>query len=144
MKCGLMTKRLVGIGIFALTLLPCVGSAADIEVTLKGYTETGGLQVALYDSEAGYKTEKMFGGVQMKAHTKPMRVVFADVPPGTYAIAAFHDKNENEELDANMLGVPTEAYGFSNNARGTFGLPSFEDVSFAVDGAPLKLAVELK
>ena len=50
-----------------------------------------------------------------------------EVPPGSYAVIAFHDINSNEKLDTNMLGIPTEPYGFSNDARGTFGEPDFED-----------------
>ncbi len=138
-----VSKYFAGIGIFALTFFPRLGLAADIEITLKGFTATGGVQVALYDNEAAYKAEKMFGGLQMRAHTNPLRVLFADVPPGTYGIAVFHDLNENQELDANMLGIPTEAYGFSNNARGTFGPPGFEAISFSVDGQPIKMEVEL-
>ena len=134
---------LFSVGVVALTCFPRLGLAADIEVTLKGFTATGGVQVALYDNEAAYKAEKMFGGLQMRAHANPLRVLFADVPPGTYGIAVFHDVNENQELDANMLGIPTEAYGFSNNARGTFGPPGFEAISFSVDGQPIKMEVEL-
>ncbi len=138
------SKYTAGIGILACALLPRLGLAADIEVLLNGFTATGGLQVALYDSEVGYQSEKMFGGVQIRAHANPLRVIFADIPPGQYAIAAFHDKNENATLDANMLGIPTEAYGFSTNARGTFGPPGFEAISFMVESTPLTLDIELK
>lgn len=135
---------IAGIGILICTLLPRLGLAADIAVVLHGFTTTGGLQVALYDSEAGYTSGKRFGGVQMQAHSNPLRVIFADIPPGQYAIAAFHDKNEDEKLDANALGIPTEAYGFSNHTHGTFGPPGFEAISFTVESAPLTLDVELK
>ena len=139
-----ISEYVAGIGILACVLLPRLGLAADIEVMLHGFTPTGGLQVALYNSEAGYQSEKRFGGVQIRAHANPLRVIFADIPPGQYAIAAFHDKNENEKLDANMLGIPTEAYGFSTNARGTFGPPGFEAISFMVESTPLTLNIELK
>ncbi|MDZ7848305.1 MAG: DUF2141 domain-containing protein [Owenweeksia sp.] len=42
------------------------------------------------------------------------------LPTGNYTIKAYHDLNNNEELDRNTLGIPQEPYGFSNNARGTF------------------------
>lgn len=138
------SQYVAGLGILACTLFPRLGLAADIEVVLHGFTTTGRLQVALYDSETGYQSEKMFGGVRIRAYTHPLRVIFADVPPGTYAIAAFHDKNEDEKLDVNMLGIPTEAYGFSTDMRGTFGPPGFEAISFTVDSAPLTLDVELE
>ena len=138
------SQYIAGIGVLACTLLPRLGLAADIEVMLHGFTPTGGLQVALYNSEAGYQSEKMFGGVRIRAHANPLRVIFADIPPGQYAVAAFHDKDKNEKLDANALGIPTEAYGFSNHTHGTFGPPGFEAISFTVESAPLSLNVELK
>ena len=42
---------------------------------------------------------------------------FNDIPPGTYAIAVFHDENANGKLDKNFLGIPCEGYGASNNVR---------------------------
>lgn len=47
--------------------------------------------------------------------------------PSTFAVAAFQDVNANGELDRNLLGVPTERYGFSNSARGTIGAPSYDE-----------------
>lgn len=49
-----------------------------------------------------------------------------------YAIAVFHDENDNKYLDKNFLGMPEEKYGFSNGARGTFGPPYFKEASFKV------------
>lgn len=54
-------------------------------------------------------------------------VITVDQLPASFAIAAFQDINENGELDRNMLGVPLERYGFSNEARGTIGPPSYEE-----------------
>ena len=42
------------------------------------------------------------------------------------------DANENEKLDTNFLGIPKEQFGFSNDAKGSFGPPSFESASFEV------------
>ncbi|MCB0480252.1 MAG: DUF2141 domain-containing protein [Flavobacteriales bacterium] len=53
--------------------------------------------------------------------------VTLEVEPGKYAVVAFHDINSNEKLDKNMFGIPTEPYGFSNNARGLLGEPDFEE-----------------
>ena len=36
-------------------------------------------------------------------------VVFSDVAPGNYAISAFLDRNGNEVLDTNLLGIPKGA-----------------------------------
>lgn len=55
---------------------------------------------------------------------------FNDLAPGKYAIAAFQDLNDDGEMNANMFGMPVEPYGFSNDARGQFGPPSFDDQLF--------------
>ena len=66
-------------------------------------------------------------------HTQA-RCDFADIPPGTYALAVIHDENSNGKLDTNWLGIPTEGYGFSNDAKALLGAPSFAAASFAYDG----------
>lgn len=58
---------------------------------------------------------------------KDMQTVKLYLPQGSYAIACFHDENDNDKLDRAFSGFPTEAYGFSNDARGVFGPPDLED-----------------
>jgi len=70
--------------------------------------------------------------------------VFESIPPGVYALSAFHDKNNNGKLDTNLLSIPTEDYGASNNARGTFGPPSFDDAKFTYRGGTVRLEAVLK
>ena len=53
--------------------------------------------------------------------------VFEDVPAGPFAVSVFHDENDNGELDSVALGIPSEPYGFSGDARDLFGPPSFEE-----------------
>ncbi len=59
-------------------------------------------------------------------------IVVNNLSPGKYAFKYFHDKNKNEKLDVKWMGIPKEGYGFSNNAKGTFGPPSFEKTVFSV------------
>ena len=54
------------------------------------------------------------------------------MPQGNYAIAVYHDKNKNGKIDTNLLGIPKEDYGFSNDARGKFGPASWNDAVFKV------------
>jgi uncharacterized protein (DUF2141 family) len=79
-------------------------------------------------------TEKQFDGKEA-----PVREMVADVkggkvalhveglPAGRYAITVVHDVNANGKLDSNMMGMPTEPFGFSNNPVIRFGPPDFED-----------------
>lgn len=55
-----------------------------------------------------------------------------NLPPGRYALALYHDMNDNWKLDKNFVGYPKEPYGFSNNYRPVFSGPDFEDCVFEV------------
>jgi uncharacterized protein (DUF2141 family) len=57
---------------------------------------------------------------------------FSNLPQGKYAIRYFHDENNNNKMDTNWLGIPIEGYGFSNNATGLWGPPTFEEQLFKI------------
>ncbi|NNK86271.1 MAG: DUF2141 domain-containing protein [Desulfobacterales bacterium] len=57
-------------------------------------------------------------------------VIFDDLKYGTYTVVIFHDQNANGKIDKNILGIPKESYGHSNNVRGTLGPPSFDKAIF--------------
>ncbi len=67
-----------------------------------------------------------------------------NLPYGLYAISAYHDKNDNGELDSGLFGIPTEDYGFSNNARGSFGPPDYAEAEFefSESGQVISIRVE--
>jgi uncharacterized protein (DUF2141 family) len=62
-----------------------------------------------------------------------MDTYFEDVPSGTYAVSYYHDENDNGELDFKWYGAPDEGTGNSNDVRGVFGPPNFEEQLFKVD-----------
>ena len=53
--------------------------------------------------------------------------VFEDVPAGPFAVSVYHDEDDDGELDSVALGIPSEPYGFSAEARDLFGPPSFKE-----------------
>jgi uncharacterized protein (DUF2141 family) len=55
-----------------------------------------------------------------------VEVRFERVPAGPFAVAAFHDEDGDRELDADLLGIPTEPWGVSRDAAGFLGPPSFD------------------
>ena len=55
---------------------------------------------------------------------------FENIPSGKYAISYFHDENKNNVLDTGTMGIPSEGYGFSNDARGFMGPPKLKDQIF--------------
>ena len=65
------------------------------------------------------------------------------MPGDEDAIAVIHDEDMNGKLETNLLGIPTEGYGFSNDAKSLVGVPSFSDASFLYDGRNLDLTMSL-
>ena len=47
-------------------------------------------------------------------------------------------------MNKGAFGIPSEDYGFSNNARSTFGPPSFESAQVAVKAGKQQLSVHVK
>ena len=121
----------------ALTAAPAFAQdASDITFTFQVGQPTGAVMVALFDSEAAYDGE---GGpvrvARLEVSGGTVEAVFEGLPAGDYAMKAFHDVDGDGEMDANPFGMPTEPYGFSNNAVGNMGPASWERARFTVSGA---------
>jgi len=123
-------------------LLAAHAGAATVEVRVSGIIGAkGNINVAVCDRERFLKQCAYSASVPAKAGETVVNV--KDVPAGTWAVLAYHDENENKELDRNFIGIPKENYGFSRDAASRFGPPSFEEAAIEVrDGttvAPIKL-----
>ena len=95
---------------------------------------SGTIQVQVQASEAQFDNGGAVAQFREAASEGSMTLVATDLPPGEYAIRIMHDVNGNDELDANFVGMPTEPYAFSNNAKGRFGPASWADASFTLAG----------
>lgn len=103
-------------------------------------SDEGTVRIEL-DSAQSYGRDASVRLAELPIQNRTARWTLDDVPYGTYAVALYHDQNDNDELDTNFLGRPQEAYGFSNDARGTMGPPDFEEAAFTLDGDSLSLTV---
>ena len=128
-----MLKNLVFAVIAAGLATWAHASAADLTITVSAIEEErGAIMLAIYDAAEAYNG----GGPAMKGARidvtgNEVSITFDDLPPGRYAIKLYHDANGNGELDTNMMGLPTEAYGFSGEG-GSMGPPPFEKAAFEV------------
>lgn len=131
--------------LFSLLLFfSCGATAADLIVAVGQLKENAGqLRVAVFNEPTAFP--KTMLAAQKAAVTGPaMTLTFHGLPAGRYAVSAFQDLNGNEKLDTNAFGMPREPYGFSREARGRFGPPSFEEASFSHGGDTQTIQIRLK
>jgi uncharacterized protein (DUF2141 family) len=115
-------------------------------VVLNIRNSTGTVACALFKSSKGFPTEYLRSATNImviKVHDKKARFDFLDIPPGTYSLVVVHDENMNGKLDTNWLGIPTEGYGFSNNAKALLGAPTYTAAMFLYNGKNLDMTVEM-
>lgn len=105
----------------------------------------GYVKVALANSIQNYKNHKNpFRGLTIGIQQNSATAIMEDIPFGEYAVKAFHDEDANDDLTTNFLGIPIEDYGFSNNARGMFGPPGWDNAKFKLDKDTLRIEITIK
>jgi len=110
-----------------------------ITATVSNVTSNIGLvNFALFD-KTNFKV-KALQTKRSKIIEGKSRVVFNNVTAGEYAIICYHDKNENNQLDFQNNGMPSEDYGISNNIM-NFGPPKYEDAKFSVTDKNVSLEI---
>ena len=71
-------------------------------------------------------------------------VLVQGVPPGVYAAQVYQDKNDNHQVDRDMLGIPSEGVGFSNDAPIRLSPPSFNAAAFTYAGGEKTISLQLR
>jgi uncharacterized protein (DUF2141 family) len=152
---GLYIGALIVAGAFSLspdrllgkTLLGLVShaEAADLRVDVQGVPAAGGtVRAALFNRAEDFPRGKAIAASLVQTAGPTASLLFKDLAPGEYAVAAYHDENGNGRLDANLAGQPIEAYGFSRDAAGAMGPPRFADAAVKVDAADLSIKINLR
>lgn len=122
--------RLIFLFLLALNISGDV-YASELAVTVNNVKSSNGKIIAQLCDKDTFLKQCPFR-IQVKATKGTIILNFKGVPAGKYAISLFHDENDNGKLERNMLGIPTEGYGFSRNARGFRAPPSFINAAFDV------------
>ena len=139
--------RLWQLLVSASILLASPALAADIVINVTDVrSDAGQVLVALFSDEtkdAFPASEAAIRFAGAKASEGAVVVTMEDLPEGTYAISLFHDENDNGELDTNLMGIPTEGFGFSNDARGVMGPPEFDAAALDVSASGMTTTISL-
>jgi len=125
-------------------VLPQLETTATNGVKVTGFeSEEGRVRIAVFDSAESWLKEPVYGAV-LDIDGQEVNWEIEGMLQGHYAIAVFHDENQNGENDLNFLGIPKEAYGFSNNVRGKFGPPKWKKAKLEISSSDQTIEIEVR
>lgn len=106
----------------------------------------GNIYVGVYRSKSDFlKPEKAcLKKIIPVAQAGTLAVDCSELAAGVYAVSCFHDLNGNGKLDTNLFGIPTEPYGFSNNARPKFRAPNWDETKFEIKEGTNNISIRLE
>ena len=130
-------RKLLTLGLLMTTLSMPVVKAETLTVTIENVNASEGLlmlQIMAGQKEFNGEVSAMTS-IAQQAIAGEVSFTISHLPAGDYGIRIMHDINGNSKLDSNLVGMPTEPWGFSNNAAGNFGPPKWDDVKFTLSGS---------
>lgn len=136
----------IAAAIAAMACLTDTAMAGALTVTVEGLTsDDGQAVVVLMDSELSHTGEApIFTKQSLPISDGVAELVMEGLPPGDYSAVAYHDVDGNGRLDRHFFGLPKEPYGFSNDARGRFGIPDFMASRFVVGMERVAIQIHVK
>ena len=141
-------SRLVFAGILVSGVAQAEASSTSTLSATVGPTRTsnGSLACRLYASGDGFpRTATGTVTQRVKVANGSARCVFEKLTPGTYAVMVHHDENDNRKMDKNLLGMPLEGYGASNNRTHALSAPTWDESKVVVEaGKTRSLAISLR
>ena len=123
----------------------CEPGTGQVAVTVEGVTAGGILAVELYrPSKRDFlKKKSRIHRIRVAAEDGPQTVCFAAQRPGRYAVATYHDKNANRDLDQKINLRPKEPFGLSTNPKLRWGFPKFDEADFEVPEEGTAITIQL-
>jgi uncharacterized protein (DUF2141 family) len=116
--------------LFSLVSIFAFSQNSDLTVNVNGLkSDKGKCLLSLYSNKIGFtgSVDKAFKTDGSTISNGKATIVLKNIREGEYAISVDHDENGNGKMDTNFVGMPKEGVGVSNNAKSSFGPPSFED-----------------
>jgi uncharacterized protein (DUF2141 family) len=119
---------------------------STITVRIEGLrNDLGTVFVSLHDKKESFKDNKNpVASGQARPGNRSCVVVFENVVPGRYALTFIHDEIDNKKIDKSFIGIPKEGFGFSRDAMGRFGPPSFDDADLAIPAGSSQVVMHAK
>jgi uncharacterized protein (DUF2141 family) len=120
-------------------------AAADLVVAVTGLKPLkGNVHVALYDTPESFPNDSDMLADQIKpVDAKTVTFTFADLKPGRYALATFHDENLSGGFDTGLFNFPLEGFAFSNGAKPGLSAPGFDEAAIDVPADGAETSIEM-
>jgi uncharacterized protein (DUF2141 family) len=126
-----MLKIITTLAFFICSLMSAQN--VNLTVSVSGLkSNTGVLKVGLYNSDVTF-LKSTYKTITSEIKGNGATVTFVGIPKGEYGISTYQDENSNGKLDKNMMGIPSEDFACSNDAKGFMGPPAYEDAKFNVN-----------
>lgn len=108
-------------------------------------SNTGQVGFFLFNSADAFpmKTGKALMQGFVKTAGNTAEYTFTNLVAGTYAVFVFHDADNDKKLKTNFIGMPREGMGVSNNAKGHFGPPRYDDAKFNFNKSDQTISISL-
>ncbi len=105
----------------------------------------GTVYVAIYDrADRFLDPEAKRAAAQVSARQGQVTIRVPGLPPGRYAVAAYHDENDNGRFDQGLLGVPLEGFGFTRDPAVVPTRPSFDDAAIPVTAPETRQTLRMR
>ncbi|MEO0339347.1 MAG: DUF2141 domain-containing protein [Bacteroidota bacterium] len=118
-----------------LSFTPHSSDIGTLQISVENIKVAEGMiWVGLYRSEEDFliKEKAILVGINVEKEGQ-MKITMPNLDYGEYAMAIFHDLNNNGEMDRNLVGIPSEPFAFSQKLKSKFKIPKFEDVKFTFE-----------
>lgn len=121
-------------------------ASATLRLDVSSFRNTkGAMSCRLFTDASGFPDGEGTATVRAPIEGTQASCTFSNLKPGIYAVAVVHDENGNGKLDKNLVGVPTEGYGVSNNRTYALSSPKWDESKFTIAARePVVLRVSLR
>ena len=140
-------RRIILLLILTVNFASGICQQNNISITVTNIRSDRGLiRLALYDHEDQFPNDPAHSFDFNKTLDEEgcLEITLLDIPPGTYAISILDDEDENDRMNYNILRMPKEGYGFSNNVKPKLKSPPFEECCFRVDTEITYLEIQVQ
>ena len=132
--------------VLSLSLFTGFLNAAELTVKVESDLADGNIGCALFSNPKGFPMDASGAIVKFSQNTPTgTEFIFSNLKSGKYALSVMNDQNGNKIIDKNLIGIPKEEWGVSNNVRPTLRAPKFEEAVFDIDeksDLTLKIRIE--